>query len=315
MASAPAHAQKFSFPLKCSLGKDCWVLSYVDMDAEQGSATDYKCNARAEDDNKGTDIAIRDRRAMTDGVDVLAASNGTVMRMRDGENDDAKTEEDLADIKARNRDCGNGIVIDHGNNVQTVYCHLKKDSIEVDQDQNVVKGQKIAEIGGSGYSKMPHLHFGIIKDSAIIDPFSGLNNQEKCGNAVKGSLWEDTAIAYQPFGVFDAGFRTSIPDFEAIKAGEINPVTLPHGAQALTFWTGYYGALAGDEIAFKVIAPDGTIFVERRYKQKDNNTRQYYYTGRRIKGGLLQKGDYVGTATVKRGETTQSITRTLNVIE
>jgi len=110
MASAPAHAQKFSFPLKCSLGKDCWVLSYVDMDAEQGSATDYKCNARAEDDNKGTDIAIRDRRAMTDGVDVLAASNGTVMRMRDGENDDAKTEEDLADIKARNRDCGNGIL-------------------------------------------------------------------------------------------------------------------------------------------------------------------------------------------------------------
>ena len=66
------------------------MLAYIDMAAQQGSATDYKCAPRSTDDNKGTDFAIRDRRAMEDGVDVLAAANGTIIRMRDGADDDAK---------------------------------------------------------------------------------------------------------------------------------------------------------------------------------------------------------------------------------
>lgn len=310
-----AFAQDFAFPVDCTLGGDCWVLSYVDMDTAQGAASDYTCAARSSDDNKGTDIAIANRKVMERGVDVLAAADGSVFRLRNGESDAVKSEQDLVDVKARNRDCGNGIVLDHGDGLQSVYCHLKEDSIVVAQDQRVTKGQKIAQIGGSGYSEMPHLHFGVIQDGAIIDPFSGLSPSEKCGAASKSSLWADDAITYQAMGIFDAGFRTSVPDFEVIKEGENNPETLPRGAEALTFWAGYFGALKGDKIAFKITRPDGSIFVERSYTQNTDSLRQYYYTGRKITGGRLAVGAYTASVTITRGDTQESMTRILNVVE
>lgn len=315
-AAAPDVAPKeYVFPLECALGTDCHVLAYVDMDAAQGAQTDYKCQPRSDDDNKGTDFAVANMSAMENGVDVLAAADGTVFRMRDGEDDSLKDEDALADVKSRNRDCGNGIVLNHAGGAQTIYCHLKEGSISIDQDQRVSKGQKIAELGNSGFSKMPHLHFGVVNNGAVIEPFSGLSSTDKCGALPKTSLWEDTNITYQEFGIFDAGFRTSLPDFDAIKQGENNPKTLPKGAQALTFWAGYFGALEGDKIHFKILDPNGNLMIERTYTQKENAPRQYYYTGRKITGGILKIGNYVGTVTIKRGQNSQTITRILNIIE
>jgi len=303
----------FVFPLDCNLGQDCWVLNYVDLDAEDGAAVDFSCGARSVDGNNGTDFTVKNRKIMEDGVDVLAAADGEILRRRDGQSDTPKTPDELAEITATNRDCGNGVVIDHGGGVQSVYCHLKQGSIAVQAGQTIKAGQKIAQLGASGLAEIPQLHFGIVWEGAVMDPFSGLHTGSDCG-AVKQSLWRDKNTQYVPLSIFDAGFRTAVPDFQAIKMGERNPQTLPNGAQALTFWMGYLGAAAGDEIVITITQPDGERFVRRRYRQKEDAAQQFYYSGRKINGGILQQGIYNGEVSVTRGEITKKFHREVKVV-
>ncbi len=61
------------------------------------------------------------------------------------------------------RGYGNMIVLAHGNDMFTVYAHNRKN--KVDKGERVKRGQIIAEIGNTGRSTGPHLHFEIrIKD-------------------------------------------------------------------------------------------------------------------------------------------------------
>jgi murein DD-endopeptidase MepM/ murein hydrolase activator NlpD len=63
---------------------------------------------------------------------------------------------------------GNFILIDHGSGLTTAYAHLA--SIDVAEGACVEAGQKIAERGNTGLSSGPHLHFGVRRDGAAIDP-------------------------------------------------------------------------------------------------------------------------------------------------
>ncbi len=63
---------------------------------------------------------------------------------------------------------GNYIVISHGNGVSTVYMHASRLLVSV--GETVTQGQKIAEVGSTGYSSGNHLHFGVIKNGTYVDP-------------------------------------------------------------------------------------------------------------------------------------------------
>lgn len=54
---------------------------------------------------------------------------------------------------------GQYIVIQHPNKTQTLYGHLSKN--DVSQGQRVTQGQKIGELGNTGRSTGPHLHFEV----------------------------------------------------------------------------------------------------------------------------------------------------------
>ncbi|HEX9444756.1 MAG TPA: M23 family metallopeptidase, partial [Candidatus Binatia bacterium] len=56
---------------------------------------------------------------------------------------------------------GNGrtVVLNHGQGITTQYLHLSK--INVNPGQQVHKGQKIAEVGSTGQSTSPHLHYEV----------------------------------------------------------------------------------------------------------------------------------------------------------
>jgi len=92
---------RFGNPVDCTLGRDCWVLNYPDVGPEDDRApTDPACNARTYDGHKGTDIAIDGKAALMRGVAVRAVRDGTVLRVRDGEDDHFPLpEETLAAIK------------------------------------------------------------------------------------------------------------------------------------------------------------------------------------------------------------------------
>ena len=68
---------------------------------------------------------------------------------------------------------GNLIIIDHKNGYETYYGHLSK--ISVSQGQKVKKGEKIGEVGSTGNSTGPHLHFEIRENSSPQNPLNYLD--------------------------------------------------------------------------------------------------------------------------------------------
>ena len=64
------------------------------------------------------------------------------------------------------------VVIDHGNGFQTLYAHLQ--AYYVDAGVDVGKGETIAEMGSTGNSTGPHLHFEIRQGTVQRNPYGFL---------------------------------------------------------------------------------------------------------------------------------------------
>ena len=88
------------------------------------------------------------------GEDVVAAADGTVVL----------TQTDYTS----GRGYGMYIILDHGDSLSTVYGHLSK--ISVQEGDAVKAGQKIGEVGSTGFSTGPHLHFEIRDKGMSADP-------------------------------------------------------------------------------------------------------------------------------------------------
>jgi hypothetical protein len=309
LLAAPVYAQtspQFAFPLDCTLGTNCWIANYVDTDPAPDSHKDFKCGGKTYENHKGTDFALRNYAEMEEGVDVLAAKAGTVLRLRDGESDKPKTRAELENISTANKDCGNGIVLDHGNGLLTYYCHLKNGSIIVTPGQKIEEGQKIAQIGQSGYAEFPHLHLTLIWEGSHIDPFTGLAKEDGCGN-FKDSLWKDD-LAYAPYAIFDGGFSSRVPDFKTIEAGTPDQNRPSPAGEAFVFWVSFYQVEKDSEITLTIKDPKGGIFAHTATTQDKHRARQHYYTGRKLNEHTrLIPGTYTGIATIKyAGEAPQS---------
>ncbi len=63
---------------------------------------------------------------------------------------------------------GNTIIIDHGNGYASLYAHQL--SLEVKEGDYVETGQHIGNVGTTGLSTGPHLHFELRQNGAVIDP-------------------------------------------------------------------------------------------------------------------------------------------------
>lgn len=291
---------QFIFPVACSYGKDCWAVNYVDVNPAQSEAQDFRCNSKTYDGHKGVDFALGSVARMKAGVDVLAAASGKVLRVRDSEDDVLKTKTEQKAIQEAKKECGNGILIDHGDGLQTIYCHLKQGSVVVKPKQRVKTGQKIGEIGQSGMAEFPHLHFGVIWEGGVVDPYTGALNTDGC-NKKKEPLWHiGLPIKYDPVVIFDGGFRSSPPDFTAMHKGEENPETLSLSSAAFVFWVGFYNVEVGDEVVLRITDPDGYEFVTQHKTVEKTRARQYYFTGRKIGRVQLKSGVYKGHVTISR---------------
>jgi murein DD-endopeptidase MepM/ murein hydrolase activator NlpD len=63
---------------------------------------------------------------------------------------------------------GNTVLIDHGQGLITMYCHLH--NIDVKKGDIVKRGEKFANVGMTGRVTGPHLHWGVSLNNARIDP-------------------------------------------------------------------------------------------------------------------------------------------------
>ena len=79
------------------------------------------------------------------GEEFRAAKSGVVVCVRNNGN--------------WNSGFGNYCIIDHGDGTQTLYAHAK--TVYVKLGQTVSQGQTLGEIGGTGNTTAPHLHFEV----------------------------------------------------------------------------------------------------------------------------------------------------------
>lgn len=291
----PAAALDLHLPIDCELGESCYIQQYFDHDAAATWA-DFACGTLAYDGHDGTDFAIATRAQMQAGVPVLASAAGTVKGIRDG----------IADFapKVAGKECGNGVVVDHGSGWETQYCHLRQGSVQVQVGQRVDQGTPLGLVGQSGMAEFPHIHLAVRKNGVEIDPFTPkLSNSctPDIAAAQRDDLWAPE-IAYQAGGIIGSGFSTAVPEFDAIKAGLDTPATLPAQSPALVLWTYMFGARAGDAVVFEINGPEGRIIAERVVLEK-NQALLFRAVGRKMRGSGWPVGDYAGTAKMMRGAT------------
>jgi len=282
----PAGAFELAFPADCRLGDTCYIQQYVDHDPGP-SAQDFTCGPLSYEGHDGTDIALPSRAAMFAGVNVLAAGAGTVKGLRDGIADFAPV---VAD-----KECGNGVLVDHGGGWETQYCHMKQGSVRVQVGDAVVPGSVLGQIGQSGMAEFPHLHLSVRHNGAELDPFAP-DSLTSCGAPGPG-LWAEP-LAYQPGGLLSLGISAAIPDYPAVKVGLASP-DLPKDAPALVVWAFLFGAQAGDAILFRLTGPDGDVLTERTVLEK-TQAQAFRAVGRKLKTAKWPAGRYQGEAILQR---------------
>lgn len=181
IVSAPAAAQvKFRVPLsmldtQCAGGR-CYPTAYFDTNRSWSYRRDYACGTRTYNQHDGVDLGIGGWAAMDQGRWVMTAAAGTVIAAHDGEFDRCTT-----------GNCGtaNYVKIRHADGKISVYWHLKRWSVRVKVGQWVPCGVYLGQVGSSGYSTGPHLHFGVVVNGVADDPFGA--SSSACGGTF--SFW------------------------------------------------------------------------------------------------------------------------------
>lgn len=287
----------FDLPVQCRLGEQCWVVNYLDMDPGKG-AKDPACSHRTYDGHDGTDFGLRNWAAAEAGIAILAAADGKVVGIRDGEEDGLFVRRIPIESKMA---CGNRVAIAHGDGWLTDYCHMKKGSVAVAVGQRVKRGDTLGLIGESGWAEFPHVHFTIRKGKTALDPFSGTPSGQ-CGTVFRG-LWKDP-IAYRPFAMVDAGFAGA-PLNNAGIWGEAKPV-LAAKDRPLMLWVALLGPAKNDRMAFTITGPGGQTLLDHAKTLDKNQARRWESVGKKPPSGGWPAGLYRGEVSVTRDGMTET---------
>ena len=291
LLAAQAHAISFQFPLRCDYGHDCFIQNYAD-----DGGRDYHCGTLTYPGHNGTDIRLRDFAAMRQGVDVLAAADGTVLRLRDNV-PDTGMEDAATDLT--NRECGNGVVVGHAEGYETQYCHMQQGSIRVKVGDAVKAGDALGHVGYSGDTQFPHLHFQVNHDGAVWDPFNAAVpfTQASCSMA-HASLWRKTPD-YIGTALLGIGINAAVPHDDWVDAPLLPQAQAPASAPILILWVRIMGAQAGDVLRLTLQDAGGHAITTRDVAVVHHRAVMFEYIGKKFHAPLAP-GIYRGEAVLLR---------------
>ncbi len=98
------------------------------------------------------------RSTMHAGIDLAGRTGDPVYAAGDG----------TVEEQGFDRSRGNYIILAHPNGLKSVYMHLKQ--ADVDEGDEVTRGETIGRLGSTGRSTGPHLHFEILEDGEAVNP-------------------------------------------------------------------------------------------------------------------------------------------------
>jgi murein DD-endopeptidase len=274
---ATVMTPSFGLPIDCQLGQDCYVMHYVDRDPSP-EITDFGCGRQTYDGHSGTDFGIANLQRMATGVPVIAVADGQVLRVRDGVADRLiANQTDKESVQGT--ECGNGLVVDHGNGWSTQYCHLRQGSLAVKPNTSVKTGTVLGLVGSSGLASFPHVHLTVRYQNKVVDPFVGVNDSKSC-SITHNSLWAKP-LSYVPTGLVSAGFAPKPPTQLDLWQGKYAEPTLAINSPAVIFWVHSYGVLTGDMEKLQLINPTGEMVIDQQ-KMISKPARSYVsYGGKR----------------------------------
>ena len=92
------------------------------------------------------------------GVDIPGKTGAEVLAVADG----------VVTRSIRSGNYGWVIEIDHGDDFTTLYSHNRANLVIA--GETVIKGQPIGEVGSTGRSTGPHVHFEVLRNNRHINP-------------------------------------------------------------------------------------------------------------------------------------------------
>lgn len=151
------------YPVAGVIGMDVFIPYYLDLDGTD-NVRDFDCGRHAFGGHEGHDPYIRSFAEQDIGVPVFTPLDGVVRSVRDGQPDrNTTTEGEFG---------SNSVIIDHGNQLETRYVHLRQ-GIPVVEGQIVSAGTQIGLVGSSGPSTGPHIHFETRYHGEPVELFAG----------------------------------------------------------------------------------------------------------------------------------------------
>ncbi len=263
---------QLALPVACQPGVSCVVQNYVDRGG--GAPQDFACGAMTYQGHDGTDFRLPFLPSRENGVAVLAALDGQVKAVRDGMADGLFLTGGRAAVAGK--ECGNGLVIDHGRGWTTQYCHLLRDSVQVKAGDRVQAGQKLGLIGLSGMSEFAHVHLTVRQHGKAVDPFAVHQKAETCGVGV--SLWRSevaSRLAYASPFLLNAGFVGREITAQQIELGEAERAVPSNSDDVLAAYVRIIGLKKGDEQSLIVTTPQGEVLARSLAKPLPSHKAQY----------------------------------------
>jgi hypothetical protein len=233
---------QFSFPLVGDLNRDFFYTNYVDLDAGPGTR-DYQCGSKTYNGHTGVDIVLPSFHRMDQGVLIVAAAPGRVTHVADG----------LPDRNTQwvGGGFGNHVVITHDNGYQSIYAHMKRGSVRPTVGDQVQTGTPLGEVGSSGFSDMPHLHFEVRSIRGIVEAFAG-----SCGPGF--SHWKEAHPYQDAFRVIAAELSSEMLTTDNIKGPPPVPTSVRAG-ERINLWVHLHNVRPGMASRWELISPSGAV--------------------------------------------------------
>jgi murein DD-endopeptidase MepM/ murein hydrolase activator NlpD len=243
-----------------TVSNDWTIVNYVDANPLSSANNDYLGGQFTYDGHSGMDMTLADFPLMDAGHPAYAAAAGTVVQVQDGNFDRNNT---------NNNNPANFIVIDNGNNWQTIYYHVMSGSIAVKVGEHVSAGQMIALMGSSGNSTDAHLHFEVHHDGDVVE-----TNYDPSSYWVTPFTYEGNVAPY----AMDAGVTDYAPSGDA-QERPVDVSTFPTSATGTSVWYWYRLSHIDPNSVVQVhwYRPDGTIATTYGYTQSSSTDRFGFY--------------------------------------
>lgn len=308
----------FIWPLRIARGPIAQgadrVANFVDHDATYpNNLRDYNCGKRTYDteagyNHRGVDISIwPDNWNMMAArqLEIVAAAPGTIVNKADANFDQNC---------AFNSNPWNAVYVQHDDGSVAWYGHMKAGTLTSKPvGARVVAGEFLGNVGSSGSSTGPHLHFEVYDaNKSLIDPFAG-----SC-NARNTESWWASQPAYASVRVNRVVTATAPPVFSTCVEGRMaTPGTLNEKSDFAPGQVAYFVAFVrdvpqGGAVVFTVRRPDGSTWRSYTSSPSANFGSAAYWYASYAMPANEPTGTWTVEATVGNSTTSVPFTLTAN---